>query len=122
MLALFSNMSPQLVITRELNTHDAHGNQHKTQTTIEFTIMALANASGAAVLNMKEAAAQGKGAVDRMRPASSSLRQIPGAVGTSATVIHGAKSMSETWGPLLLKIKLFTELVDGIAKVRHGSD
>ena len=78
----------------------------------------MSKASVAADLNMKEAVAQGKGAVDRMKLAPLSVGQIQGAVDTSATVIGNIKSMSNTWGPLLQKIKLFTELVDGIAKVR----
>ena len=84
--------------------------------------MAISKASDAAGLNMKEAVAQGKGAVDQMKLAPSSVGQIQGAVDTSATVISKVKSMSNTWGPLLQKIKLFTELVDGIAKVRHESN
>jgi hypothetical protein len=116
-LALLSNMSPPLVITRELYKHDAQGNQNQTQIIIEFTIVAISTASDAAGLNMKEAVAQGKNAIDQMTLAPLSVGQIQGAVDTSPTVIGNIKSMSNTWGPLLQKIKLFTELVDGIAKV-----
>jgi hypothetical protein len=98
-LTLFSDMSLPLVITRELYKPDAQANQYKTQIIIEFTIIAISKASAAADLNMKEAVAQGKAAVDRMRPASLSLRQIQGAVDTSVTVISNIKSMSNSWGP-----------------------
>ena len=53
-------MSPPLVITRELYKHDDQGNQNTTQIIIEFTIVAISKA-------LKEAVAQGKGAVERSR-------------------------------------------------------
>jgi hypothetical protein len=68
----------------------------------------MSKASVAADLNMKEAVAQGKAAVDQIRPAPSSLGQIQGAVVTSATVTSNIKSVSNSWGLLLQKIKLFT--------------
>jgi hypothetical protein len=49
--------------------------------------VALSKTSDAAGLNMKEAVAQGKGAVDRMKLVPSSVGQIQGAVDTLATVI-----------------------------------
>ena len=112
------------MITRELYRDDSHGNQCKTQISLEFTITALSKVSAADAtgLNMEEAVSQGKGAVDHMKLASSSLGPIQGAVDTSAAVISHVKSMSSTWGPFLQKIKTFTELVDEIAKVRHASD
>jgi hypothetical protein len=106
------------VITRELYKHDDQGNQIKTQIIIEFTIVAISEASDTAGLNIKEAVSQGKGAIDRMKLAPLSVVQIERAVDTSATVIGNTKN---NCGPLLQKIKLFTELVDGIAKVRHRS-
>jgi hypothetical protein len=116
-LALFSKISTPLAITRELYEHDAQGNQNKTQIIIEFTIVAISKASDATGLDMKEAVAQGKAAIDQMKRAPLPVGQIQGAVDSSPTVIGNIKSMSNTWGPLLQKIKLFTELVDGIAKV-----
>jgi hypothetical protein len=112
------------VITRELYRDGSHGNQCKTQISLEFTITALSKVSAADAtgLNMEEAVSQGKGAVDHMMLAPSSLGPIQGAVDTSAAVISHVKSMSSTWGPFLQKIKMFTELVDEIAKVRHASD
>ena len=68
---------------------------------------------------MKQAVVQGKDALDHMKSAPSSVVEpIQGAIDTSTTVANSVKSVSDTWGPLLQKIKLFTELVDGIAKVR----
>ena len=108
------------MVTRELCKHDRYGNQRKAQTVIQFTIGADSKASDAPELNMGEAVAQGKDALDLMKPAPSSFEPIQGVVDTSATVINNAKSMSNTWGPLLQKLKLFTELVDKFAEVRSN--
>jgi hypothetical protein len=99
------------VVTRELCKFNVHGNPCKTQTIIELTIAAVPKASDAGVLNMEEAITQQKNVLDSVMPAPSSVKPIQGAVDTSATV-------SATWGPLLQKIKLFSELVDSIAEVR----
>jgi phage-related minor tail protein len=66
---------------------------------------------------MEEAVAQAKDALVHMKPPPSSLEPIQGAVDTSVAVVANIKSLSTTWGPLLDKVKLFTELVDGIAQV-----
>jgi phage-related minor tail protein len=79
-------------------------------------------AADAPGVNMKEAVTQSKGAVENMKLAPLLLGPIQGAVDTSATVISDVKSMSSTWGPFLQKIKMFTELVDGITEVRQGYD
>ncbi|KIM85063.1 hypothetical protein PILCRDRAFT_817902, partial [Piloderma croceum F 1598] len=95
------------VVTRELCKFDvAHGNPCKTQTIIEFTIAAVPKASDAGVLNMEEAITQQRDVLDSMIPAPSLVTPIQETVDTSAT-----------WGPLLQKIKLFTELVDSIAEI-----
>jgi hypothetical protein len=99
------------VVTRELCKFDAHGNPCKTQTIIELTIAAVPKASDAGVLNMEEAITQQMNVLGCMIPAPSLVKPIQGAVDMSATV-------SATWGPLLQKIKLFSELVDSIAEVR----
>ena len=113
-LSLFSDSNPPLAITRELYNHDADGNQRKTQTILEFTIVATSEASDAAELNTKEAT----NALDRMKPVQSSVEPIQRAIDISATVINNIKSVSDTWDPFLQKIKLFSELVDAIAEVR----
>ena len=109
---------PPLAITRDLCEYDGHGNQRKTQTIIEFTIVATSKVSGAAELDMEAAVTQGHDELDRMKP-HPSFEPIEGVVGTSATVIDHIKSLSDTWGPLLQKIRLFSELVDTIAEVRY---
>jgi hypothetical protein len=112
----FANKNLLLVITREL-WNDRK--QRKTQTIIEFTIVAISKPSDPAELNMEEAVAQGKDAFNRMKPApTSSFEPIQGAIDASVTVINDTKSLSNTWGPLLQKIELFTKLVDAIAEVR----
>jgi hypothetical protein len=47
-------------LTLVSNMYDTHGNRRKTQTNIQFTIVAISNASNVAGLNMLEAVAQGK--------------------------------------------------------------
>ena len=66
---------------------------------------------------MEEAVAQGKDAINRMKQIPSASEQVQGAVDISATVINDTQSVSDNWGPLLQKIKLFTELVDAISEV-----
>jgi hypothetical protein len=105
-------------VTRELCKFDALGNPCKTQTIIEFTIAAVPKASDAGVLNMEEAVTQQKNVFDSMMPAPSSIKPIQEAGDTSATGLNNIQSVSATWGPLLQKIKLFSELVDSIAEVR----
>jgi hypothetical protein len=71
---------------------------------------------------MEEAVAQGKDALVHMKLAPSSFEPIQGAVDTSVAVVANIKSLTTTWGPLLQKVKLFTELVDGIAHVSGRTD
>jgi len=103
-----AHMHLSSAVTRELYKFDAtHGNPCKTQTIIEFTIAAVPQSSDAGVLNMEEAITQQRDVLDSMIPGPSSVKPIQETVDTSAT-----------WGPLLQKIKLFSELVDSIAEVR----
>jgi hypothetical protein len=81
--------------------------------------MAITEASDAAGLNMGEAVAQGKDVLDRMKLMSSMFQRIRGAADVSGTVTNNIKPLSAVWGPLLQKIKIFTELVDEIAEVRE---
>ena len=72
--------------------------------------MAIPKASDAARLNIEEAVAQGKAALDHMKPEPSSVEPIQKVI--------DIKSVSDTWDPLLQKIKIFSELVDLIMEVR----
>jgi hypothetical protein len=119
MLNPFVNNHSFLAITRELCNP---GNRRKTGIIIEFTITTTSKASDAAELNMEEAVAQGKNALVNMKLAPSSLEPIQDAVDTSVAVVANIKFLSTTWSPLLDKVKLFTELVDGIAQVSGCAD
>jgi hypothetical protein len=82
----------------------------------------MSKAFDAARLNMEEAVAQGKDALVHMKLAPSSLQPIQGAVDTSVAVATNIKSLLNTWDPLLQKVKLFSELADGIAHVSGRID
>lgn len=77
----------------------------------------MSKASDAPGLNMEEAVAQGKDALIHMMVAPSSLKPIQGTGNTSVAIVTNINSLSNTWGLLLQKVKLFSELVDGIAHV-----
>jgi hypothetical protein len=108
---------PSLAIIRQLYKYDAHGNPTKTQTTIEFTIATISGASDAAELSMEDAIAQEQDAIDHMNPAPFPSERIQGAISISDAAVNTTKSVSETWGPLLQKIEIFTSLVDTISEV-----
>jgi hypothetical protein len=114
------NKYPLSVITRKLCKYDSRGNQRNIQTIIQFTIAAVSNASNvdASGLNLKDAVAQAKDALDHIKQAPSSLEPIQGIVDASVTVLDNAKSLANIWGRLLQKVKLLTDLVDKIAEVR----
>ena len=71
---------------------------------------------------MEGAVAQAKDALVRMKLAPSSIGPMQDVVNTSVAVAVNIKSLTTTWGPLLEKVKLFTELVDGIARVSGQTD
>ena len=71
---------------------------------------------------MEEAVAEAKDALVHMKLAPSSIETAEGAVNTSVAVVTHIKSLTTTWGPLLQKIKLFTEFVDGIARVSRTDE
>ena len=71
---------------------------------------------------MEEAVPQAKDEYVHMMQAPSSLEPIQGAVDTSVALVTNVKSLANTWGPLLQKVKLFSELVDGFAKVSGRVD
>lgn len=66
---------------------------------------------------MEEAVAEAKDALVHMELAPSSIKPMQGIVNTS-----NIKSLATTWGPLLEKVELFTEFVDGIARVSGRTD
>jgi hypothetical protein len=105
-------------ITRELSKYDAHGNQRKTKSIVEFTIVTISKATDAAGLNMEEAFTQWRDPFQNMKPIPSSSQRIQAAVDISTVTNNNIKSLSDVWDPLLQKIKLFSELVDAIAEVR----
>jgi len=78
--------------------------------------------SDTAELDMEVAVTQGNDELDHMKPIHSSFEPIQEVVDTSATLMNDIKSLSDTWGPLLQKIRLFSELVDTIAEVRCQTD
>ena len=71
---------------------------------------------------MEEAVTEAKDALVHMKLAPSSIETAEGAVNTSVAVVANIKSLATTWGPLLEKVKLFTEFVDGIARVSDRTD
>jgi len=52
-----------------------------------------------------------------MRVAPSMIEHEEDAIGASTTIVENVTSTATTWDPLLQRIKLVTEIVDGISKV-----
>jgi hypothetical protein len=75
-LTPFAENNPLLVITRDLRNHGAHRNPCKIQTLIEFTIVAISKAPDAVELNMEDAVAQGRVALDRMKLGPSAVKSV----------------------------------------------
>jgi hypothetical protein len=71
---------------------------------------------------MEEAVEGAKNALARMTQAPSSIEPMQGAINTSVAVVANIRSLATTWGPLLEKVKLFTEFVDEIARVSGRTD
>ena len=67
---------------------------------------------------MEAAVAEAKDALVHMKLAPSSIGPMQDAVAVAANTT----SLTTTWEPLLEKVKLFTELVDGIARVSSRTD
>jgi hypothetical protein len=68
---------------------------------------------------MEEAVTQGKQALENMASTPSSVERVQKAVDASETVTDGVTSIVNTWGPLLDKLKIFTEIVDKISEVEY---
>jgi hypothetical protein len=86
------------------------------QTVVKFTITSFATSADAAKAQMDEAVDQGRTTLHNMKP----LPLLPSADGAVAEVVSAIGSIdtiSVAWTPLLEKIKLCTEIVDGISEV-----
>jgi hypothetical protein len=106
-------------VVRELSKHDTHGNQRKTRSIVEFTIVTISKTTDAAGLNIDEAFTQGGDAFHSMTLIPSSSQRIQAVVDLSTVTNSNIKSVSDVWDPLLQKIKIFSRLVDTIAEVRN---
>jgi len=86
------------------------------QSIIEFSITVKTQPSNASHMEMTDSVTKATAAFEQMRMAPSTLERIQGAVSTSTTIAENT-SIAATWDPLLQRIKLFTEIVDGISEV-----
>lgn len=111
----------RLAITRGLCKFDRHGNICKTKATVEFSIEVTTKATNAANMNMNQALAQEKHAVELMKSAPSLpvLGDLQVAEDTLNTVIDDTVSLTGSWGPFIEKVKMFTEMMDKVAEVNQ---
>jgi hypothetical protein len=69
-------------------------------------------------MEMDDGVTRATAAFEQMKVAPSILEYIEDAPAvTSTTTMENATSIAATWDPLLQRIKLFTEIVDGISEV-----
>ena len=61
-----------------------------------------------------------KSAEDALSDMQSPSRSIGLAIGTSASALRPVQDFVDNWTPLLNKVKIFCDLVDGIAEVHRG--
>ena len=87
------------------------------QTIVEFSVEAGTQPSNASHLEMNDSVTKATAAFEKMKMAPSTLERIEGAVNTSTTIAQNTTSIAATWDPLLQRMKLFTEIVDGISEV-----
>ena len=66
---------------------------------------------------MEEAVAEVNDARVHMNLAPSLIEPMQGVVNTSVAVVANIERLTTRWGPLLEKVKSFTEFVDEIARV-----
>ena len=59
-----------------------------------------------------------KSAEDALSDMQSPSRSIGLAIGTSASALRPVQDFVDNWTPLLNKVKIFCDLMDGIAEVR----
>ena len=91
----------------------------QTQPIIEFSITVASGTqpSNVPYMEMDDGVTKATAAFEQMRVAPPMLEHIEDAVGPSTTIVENVTSMAATWDPLIQRIKLFTEIVDGIAEV-----
>src|SRR5277367_1962741 len=106
-----------LAIACALSKPGADESLNQTQTIVEFSTTVEIQPSNASHMEMDDGVTRATSAFEQMRIAPSTLERIRGAVGASTTIVDNTTSMAATWDPLLQRIKLFTEIVDGISEV-----
>jgi hypothetical protein len=90
---------------------------HDVQTVLEFTISCLGTSDEALESQLNEAVDEAK-VVAIMNPAPSQIIDAGNAVDSiNSTTNNTVIPIVTAWEPLLDKIKLFTEIVDGISEV-----
>jgi phage-related minor tail protein len=107
----------QSAITRKLYSPNSDGTLSQTQPVIQFSMTLVASASET---EMRNAVPQAAAAVERMTAAPSLLDRTQNAIDISATIVD-AKSIAATWDPLMKKLEVFTDIVDGISEVRRAT-
>jgi hypothetical protein len=65
------------------------------------------------------AVTQGRQAFENMTSTPSSVERVQNAIDASKAVKNSVNSIVNTWDPLLDKLKIFTAIVNEIAKVEH---
>jgi hypothetical protein len=73
--------------------------------------------SKASYVEMNDGVTRATTAFERMAAAPSTLERIGDSVSTSATIVENTMSKAATWDPLIQRLKIFTEIVDGISEV-----
>jgi hypothetical protein len=134
-------------ITSELFRFKADGSRRSIDTVLEFKISSASTSTNAAaaetgdaivqegpsVKRATDAAAEGEEynvavtkmeeavpqALERIASSPSSAQRIQTAVEVSTTTADHVLSAATTWGSLLDNVKLFTDLMDKVAEVRH---
>jgi hypothetical protein len=109
---------PPAVIYRKLREYDKNGNLRELQTVVEFTIVSMAGSIDPSKMQMDEAVAQGKTAIDQIKFFPSSLEHARGLVDDSFPVYNNIEPILVTWGPFLQKVEQLTVIVDKISEVR----
>lgn len=105
------------VIPRILRKSDKAGKTHEVQAVLEFAISLFTSSDKAWEDQLNEAVGGVTGVGDNMNLAPSLLigagDLIDGVTSTTNTIIP----VTAAWGPLLDKVKLFTEIVDKASEV-----
>jgi hypothetical protein len=84
---------------------------------VKFSITVGAQSLDASHMEMDDSVAQATAALSWVRMAPSMLRRTWDAVSTLTLISKKNASAAASWDPLLQRIKLFTEIVDGISEV-----